>query len=274
MSQSATGQNNHKPYFCPINFIQSPRVVFHKEVLSASGIYIKPSTYLTPHSLVVFDVLLQVWFQNRRMKDKRQRIAIAWPYAAVYSDPAFAASILQAAANSVGMPYGYPHGGVPQNPLMGQQMPTNRMAYGFPPSVRYNPYPIPIPPQGYSQQQQPSHVALRTESQSSSLGSPLGGGYSQSNGLPHQSPGLVNDHTQLKSPQDLSVSPESHEIRSPTTSSTSSLSPDSDRIKCDFDAERTPVKCNGQSKLSQDDKTSLPMLGDKPNLFRPYKSEV
>lgn len=29
------------------------------------------------------------------MKDKRQRIAVAWPYAAVYSDPAFAASILQ-----------------------------------------------------------------------------------------------------------------------------------------------------------------------------------
>ncbi|KAI5638091.1 homeobox domain-containing protein [Phthorimaea operculella] len=43
---------------------------------------------------------IKVWFQNRRMKDKRQRIAVAWPYAAVYSDPAFAASILQAAASS------------------------------------------------------------------------------------------------------------------------------------------------------------------------------
>lgn len=42
------------------------------------------------------------------MKDKRQRIAVAWPYAAVYSDPAFAASILQACASSVGLPYGYP----------------------------------------------------------------------------------------------------------------------------------------------------------------------
>lgn len=48
------------------------------------------------------------------MKDKRQRIAVAWPYAAVYADPVFAASLLQAAANSVNMPcYG-------PNPMMGQ----------------------------------------------------------------------------------------------------------------------------------------------------------
>lgn len=48
---------------------------------------------------------LQVWFQNRRMKDKRQRMAIAWPYAAVYTDPAFAASLLQAAASTLPLHY-------------------------------------------------------------------------------------------------------------------------------------------------------------------------
>lgn len=36
------------------------------------------------------------------MKDKRNRLALAWPYA-VYSDPALAASILQAAAASAGV---------------------------------------------------------------------------------------------------------------------------------------------------------------------------
>lgn len=207
------------------------------------------------------------------MKDKRQRIAIAWPYAAVYSDPAFAASILQAAANSVGMPYGYPPGPVPQNPLIAQQLPTSRLAYGFPPSVRYNPYPIPIPPQGYNQ----PHTTMRTESQSSSLGSPLGGGYSQSSGDPHPSPGVVNEHPPLKSPQDLSVSSPSNDIRSLTTSSTSSLSPDSDRIKCDFGEQhhgRTSVKCSDSLKEQQTEKTILPLISEKPNLFRPYKSEV
>lgn len=39
------------------------------------------------------------------MKDKRQRMAIAWPYAAVYTDPAFAASILQAAASTLPLHY-------------------------------------------------------------------------------------------------------------------------------------------------------------------------
>lgn len=42
------------------------------------------------------------------MKDKRQRMAIAWPYAAVYTDPAFAASLLQAAASTLPLHYPQP----------------------------------------------------------------------------------------------------------------------------------------------------------------------
>ncbi|XP_013136751.1 PREDICTED: segmentation protein even-skipped [Papilio polytes] len=87
---------------------------------------------------------IKVWFQNRRMKDKRQRIAVAWPYAAVYSDPAFAASILQAAASSVGLPYGYPSPAL-LPPFHNPQLLPAGYPYPYPPYPRY-PYIPPTPP--------------------------------------------------------------------------------------------------------------------------------
>ncbi|XP_041988430.1 segmentation protein even-skipped [Aricia agestis] len=87
---------------------------------------------------------IKVWFQNRRMKDKRQRIAVAWPYAAVYSDPAFAASILQAAASSVGLPYGYPSPALIP-PFHNPQLLPSGYPYPYPPYPRY-PYMTPTTP--------------------------------------------------------------------------------------------------------------------------------
>ncbi|KAI4467036.1 segmentation protein even-skipped [Holotrichia oblita] len=110
---------------------------------------------------------IKVWFQNRRMKDKRQRMAIAWPYAAVYTDPAFAASLLQAAASSLPLHYpppppvyahpypryhpyqnfGLPQAGLPMpNPAalnLNQNIPLNPMHQSMAPSI-----PHPQLPQG------------------------------------------------------------------------------------------------------------------------------
>jgi len=50
----------------------------------------------------------QIWFQNRRMKDKRQRVALAWPYG-LTADPAFYAYLVNAAAAAASLSqYSYP----------------------------------------------------------------------------------------------------------------------------------------------------------------------
>lgn len=148
--------------------------------------------------------IIFAYTQNRRMKDKRQRIAVAWPYAAVYADPAFAASLLQAAANSVSMPY-YASPMIPQMPVIApSQIPTaNHYSYNY----RYSPYQIPhrnsagIPP--------PSH--------SSPISTPPDGPFTRAD--------LMNGHTSFCSEY----------LQSPASPlSPSSLSPisDSEKVNC------------------------------------------
>ncbi|XP_029407720.2 segmentation protein even-skipped isoform X1 [Bactrocera dorsalis] len=172
---------------------------------------------------------IKVWFQNRRMKDKRQRIAVAWPYAAVYSDPAFAASLLQAAANSVGMPYP-PYAAPAANPMLAataMPMPGHYAPY------RYNPYaPMAaraVPPPTMQQHHGVSAHALAAAAASSGYPNVLGG-----IAPPHPAYGAFNSlpPKQQTPPLDLHSSASSH-------SSTLSLSPTgSDHTKV---FERTPV---------------------------------
>lgn len=172
------------------------------------------------------------------MKDKRQRIAVAWPYAAVYSDPAFAASILQAAANSVGLPYGYsPSPILP--PVMPTQLPTANhfSTYGY---ARYAPYPIPP--------------------RSSQLSTPNVASY----------PSMLSSMTQSYGPG-LNI-PKTHtpphEARSPSSTHSTSLSPGSDKLA------PSPIKSHGQGLLmTASPPQSTLAATDKPKLFKPYKSE-
>uniref|UniRef100_U5EQT1 Putative transcription factor evx1 n=1 Tax=Corethrella appendiculata TaxID=1370023 RepID=U5EQT1_9DIPT len=202
---------------------------------------------------------IKVWFQNRRMKDKRTRMSFPWQY--VYSDPAIAASILHAAANA--MPYGYPPAPIlPQMPIMPPQMQTvNQFSYGY---ARYAPYPIP---------QRTNPMQTNNYSSAAATAAMLGS-------LPQSGYGPLSIPKAHTPP---------HDLQSPSSpNSALSLSPGSDKSKFDLSTSTTTTSSNSPLKSLANTPQGLLMTApqtppqttlltpspEKPKLFKPYKSEA
>lgn len=211
---------------------------------------------------------IKVWFQNRRMKDKRQRIAISWPYAAVYSDPAFAASILQACATSVSMPYGYPAAPI-MPPVMQPQIPqcaapTAMSLQSSYSGYRYNPYQMP-------QRSAPMPQMPVTAAMIQSMQQPQATHYSAALSIPKL-------HTP---PHDLqsSSSPHSSLSLSPAGSDNSKyldghLSPIGNSVDLlNSPPQSMPISLTKSPSSDISSVKEVTVTEPKPKLFKPYKTE-